>query len=415
MKVYSNDPKLRGRRNKKLWNYVARDIQEGNLQLKICELDSLFLSSSTKVLTSEEKGSASSSIILFGVLKLNLKSKSEVVAKIFFTSRDPKNDNSLAVEANVYKRIVSELLKTHVTPHLITYIGYAKCDLLKYSGNLMKEIMQEAHKSISPTRYNFNEMNVLLTEKAKGRTLHDHIKSGKLQWKNWQAILFQLVYTIQCFIEIGFMHNDLHSGNIFVDEIPETTFIYFVKIENKVKCFHVTTKYILRIYDFDFATYLPKSPYNGKKRIPTRNTKVRPNSRMCTELGICRDVNWYTDLFRVFSGISRATGPRPLVSWLSGYMNRNLTKDESLAKRGVLCRKTPSSHCTKFTPSIDQLSTPSHILDTGFKNFEVASGITHKFIQYYQPNVYATPGSRNSYPPKSKKNYEISLNMLKKF
>ena len=69
--------------------------------------------------------------------------------------------------------------------------------------------MQEARRSIhdksKSSKYNFDEMHILLTERSFGKSLYDTSKSGKLRWNDWHAILFQLIYTIECFLEIGFM------------------------------------------------------------------------------------------------------------------------------------------------------------------------------------------------------------------
>lgn len=420
LSVYSNDPKI-SRANDEKWRFsVANYIQEGKFKLKICEINSMFLSSTTKILNSDEKGSASNSIILFGSLKIPLKnSNKEVVGKIFFTPINKERDNSLEVEYHVYNEIISNFLKYHITPHLIMFIGYATCEIHTCPNipPLLEKIIKESHQTIEKkqqNRYNFDEMHILLLEKSKGRKLHDHIQSNDLSWKDWKAILFQLIYTIQCFLEIGFMHNDMHAGNIFVDEIPETSFVYFVNFGKKnMQCFNVKTKYMLRIYDFDFATYKSLSVFSKNNYTPQQNTKVSSNSSLCKKGGICKQVNWYTDLFRIFTGISRAKQPVELKDWLYTYVRESFIMNDTLAKKGVLCKSQSTNFCKKIKPTVDQLSTPLYILNDGFRNFKITSPITEHYIENHQPHVYATPKSRKIFPPKSKEDSIIHLGSLK--
>ena len=393
MELYANEKNTKASlTNEKRRTSLTKGIQDGSIKIKICELNTAFLANSTKVLTSDEKGSASNSIILFGALKVPLTNvNNEVVGKIFFTSLKPREDNSLAVEAYVYEKVAWPLIQMHVTPHLILYIGYATCDLshIPSSGGLVGELMEEARRSIMPrgeSKYDFDEMHVLLSERSKGKVLYDYISSGSLSWTEWQPILFQLIYTIQCFIEFGFMHNDLHTGNMFVDEIPETTFYYFVFFPSstgagaggELKLFKIRTKYFLRIYDFDFATSAAKNPVN---------TKVRSLSWLCQELGICQEVNWYTDLYRSISSIAKKVELLPMKEWLANFIESETLTDMNLAKKGVLCEKTGPSSCKKIVPNDSQLKHPIDILEDGFSKFIVpkneisASFVKKKFFK----------------------------------
>ncbi len=412
MNIYAKDEITAKNLTDDKWRLsLTKSIQDASIKLKICELNSAFLSNSTKVLTKDEKSSASNSIILFGALKIPLSNvNNNVVGKIFFKSLDPAKDNSLAVEAYVYEKVAWPLIRMHVTPHLILYIGYAICDMKNAPNTkIIGEIMREARRSIagkSDKKYDFDEMHVLLTERSNGKELYEYVQSEKLTWNEWQGILFQLIYTIQCFIEFGFMHNDLHSGNIFVDEIPETTFFYFVYFPNGegLKLFRIRTKYFLRIYDFDFSTSVMKNP---------TNKKIRSLSWLCRELGICDEVNWYTDLFRIFTSLAKTPGPGELKKWLNTFYNEEVFSNMDLAKNGVLCEKTGSDSCKKIIPTDDQLKHPITILQNGFQSFMVEN-ISASLVKENRSKIYATPSSRKTFPPNSKKDYEIHLDMLKK-
>ena len=83
-----------------------------------------------KILSSKEKDSASNSIILFGRIRTGkMDVNNEVVGKVYFTSNNPKVDNSLMVETKVYQDVVRHFLRLHVTPHLMLYVGYFRYNL----------------------------------------------------------------------------------------------------------------------------------------------------------------------------------------------------------------------------------------------------------------------------------------------
>lgn len=426
LRLYSRDAKSKSIINEKWRNLVAEYVKDGRIKLDICEIDSMFLASTIEVLSSLNKSSASNSVILFGALKLPLHTRAannEVVGKIFFSPKHLKrSDNSLLVEMHVYKEIVSNLLNMHVTPHLMRYIGYAKCDITQCvnTSQVLNSVIKEANESIGskhPHVYQFHKMHMLLTERSKGRKLTDYIYKTNMSWKQWHAILFQLIFTIQCFVEIKFMHNDLHSGNIFIDSIPKTTFLYFVRFKNNItRVFKVTTEYFLRIYDFDFATFNKKSPFIQKFLTIGKNTKLNSDRYICLKMGICESVNWYTDLFRILTSISNANSPKELESWLNKYADITLLRNENkiFAKKGVMCKvKFNSSQCEKISPSIRELKNPLYILEKGFQDYELTDSINSTKVAHFQPHVYATPNSRVTFPPTSKKDYQVHLNQLK--
>ena len=67
--------------------------------------------------------------------------------------------------------------------------------------------------------------------------------------------MFQLIYTLYVFEKIQFSHGDLHTGNIFIVDIPETEMIYIV---NGQQYRFKTTKFV-KIYDFDHGTICKRS------------------------------------------------------------------------------------------------------------------------------------------------------------
>jgi hypothetical protein len=64
--------------------------------------------------------------------------------------------------------------------------------------------------------------------------------------------MFQVLYTLKCFELVKLAHNDLHAGNIFIDEleIPERRTYHISTVKHVV----LVIKYDVKIFDFDRGT-----------------------------------------------------------------------------------------------------------------------------------------------------------------
>lgn len=78
-----------------------------------------------------------------------------------------------------------------------------------------------------------------------------------------KEILFQLFFNLYLMQKIKLQHNDLHDGNILIETLPKRKKILYVVDGTK---YTVTTKYLLRIYDWDLA-YVDDSFYGVNSRI----------------------------------------------------------------------------------------------------------------------------------------------------
>ena len=101
--------------------------------------------------------------------------------------------------------------------------------------------------SIEPNNSIWEETSVIITQPG-GAKLYEKIKL--LNSTERKQVMFQLIYTLYVFEQIEFSHGDLHLGNIFIVDIPETEMIYIV---NGVQYRFKTTK-LIKIYDFDHGT-----------------------------------------------------------------------------------------------------------------------------------------------------------------
>jgi hypothetical protein len=101
--------------------------------------------------------------------------------------------------------------------------------------------------SIEPNNSIWEETSVIITQPG-GAKLYEKIKL--LTPVERKQVMFQLIYTLYVFEQIEFSHGDLHLGNIFIVDIPESEMIYIV---NGVQFRFKTTK-LIKIYDFDHGT-----------------------------------------------------------------------------------------------------------------------------------------------------------------
>jgi hypothetical protein len=151
-------------------------------------------------------------------------------------------------------------------------------------------------------KYNLDHARMLVTKKAKGLTLSDWIERKKLPTNPnalvtfFEDVLLQIAYTLIVFEESGFVHHDLHAGNIFVEELTTPLHLSF-NIGGSTSIIR-NVKYFVQIYDFDSSSktstmYSPSS---------IRNTYL--DSISCRKLGQCNEffpnLDWFTILHHLY-------------------------------------------------------------------------------------------------------------------
>jgi hypothetical protein len=93
----------------------------------------------------------------------------------------------------------------------------------------------------------WNNTGIIITQPG-GKKLDDELEH--LSSEDARKVMFQLFYTLYIFEQIQFSHGDLHLGNIFVVDVPETELCYIVGIQQ----FRFKTTKLVKIYDFDQGT-----------------------------------------------------------------------------------------------------------------------------------------------------------------
>lgn len=197
------------------------------------------------------KVSSSDSIIIFGILyykRENIIRNVDIALKIVFKPINPLQ-NSLLVETQIYKNIISDLKYNDHTPHVVEYIGsYDKCKLPLHQLDLtsISEFNLELQKIKNTGQYDLNEVSVSITSKTSGKYLINNFDTQDND--NKLIIVFQILYTLLCFNNISLVHNDLHWENIFIDEYKHLK-SYSYNVDDYI--FTIKSRINTCIYDFD--------------------------------------------------------------------------------------------------------------------------------------------------------------------
>lgn len=133
----------------------------------------------------------------------------------------------METEVLIYLQVIHRLLTNYCTPCLLFMYSHECLEFSQY-------IVLEQQK------YSFYKYIQKFPEKF------DEVVNPQF--------LFMLIYTLACFEEIGFQHNDLHFSNFFIEEyespIPK---LYFMINKNEAVVLE-NIRYIPKIYDFDRST-----------------------------------------------------------------------------------------------------------------------------------------------------------------
>lgn len=343
-------------KQKQLYVYVSKFEHKINP----CDLKNIIKYSKTN----EGSGSDYNTVI-FGLLKVN---SEKVVLKMVFNNKgDKRKDN----DEDLLYNVTNSLLLNNNTPHLIFKYGSLRCENFKAPPEL-KEILESYNKDTKL-------LTTIVLENGyrgnKTKMLYEILKQ-KLSLKDKLRIVFQIMWTLECFIKIGFQHNDLHFGNILISTLktPET-FTY----KYKDTFFQIKTKYVVKIFDFDRSTKRP-TKFN-KTKIDNR---VLVNGSYCYDFGQCNEItNNKFDLFMVLRNLIEFQN---FEKWVLKFTTEKTIYTETVWQ-GISCKdKGYDKRCEllKFTDA--ELKPVSYILENGFNEFKVKNKDSTFKVIYTLPN-----------------------------
>jgi len=360
--IYSNMPiPLNLEQKKKIFDSI-----EGGKSLRICDDQSEL--NLTKMLS---RNSASETIQFFGNVNKEMFGIEGIMIKMSFKSKYPKEDNSLEVERKIYRQVTNSLIFNKNTPHVIMYYGTVECDnfnIEKMNYNVDPQFYREL--SFINVKYDTRRVRMLLTEKSQGKTIND-ILITRPSLEDWKEIFFQIIWTLICFGDVGLSHNDLHTGNIFVDVgEPETrTYVYSSKLS-----FTVKSKYNVKIFDYDRSSKI------STKADQCHIVNTRLSSRDCKNFGLCNSYNPKRDITRVLGSavyVANQINDENLLSLISEIADLDFLK--SLYYNGLLCdidELKRTDECMEIFPDQEVKSLDEALKIVGSDYKEIVKGIT---------------------------------------
>lgn len=99
----------------------------------------------------------------------------------------------------------------------------------------------------------YNKIQGLVIEKSSGEQLEYWLRTPR-SLHCWRTVIFQIIYSLQCFNDYSMRHNDLHNSNIFVEEGDDALYKYIVHCDGKMaKVASIHNQPMIKIFDFNFS------------------------------------------------------------------------------------------------------------------------------------------------------------------
>lgn len=190
---------------------------------------------------------------------------------------------SISDDKKLNPRIQKELKTRKITKDYIKQFSsnidnlFMDEDLFKYN-ILITEAIDATTLKLEDFIYNFIE-----------ELAENHNNPPKLDKliKEFYKILFQITQGCLAMFTVEMVHNDLHSGNVFIEHIPKTDVQYI--IGQQVYIMETTHK--IKIYDFDHSYVKDIGP----------NKMLDIN--LCEDAGECNTISQHRDMNRVLNNI----------------------------------------------------------------------------------------------------------------
>lgn len=310
--MYIDDTKLINQ----LWYHVSRN----SITVDFCEPGYQY-----KHLQAIEHTTQSNSQIIFADVLLKIlgnQHETPAVIKMFLDPKYSKYDDSSSVEARIYMDVVSKLLEYNNTPNIIAPLAHVKCTgiiqkliaaseddktVKTLEGSLDRLIDKAINQAYSnqDTSYvteleelhktgGIDTMQLLVLEQAvNAANLFEWLKDRKkfrISENDLVSVIFQVLYTLECFNRVKLRHNDLQQTNIFVQETSKKSVNMYLEYIVEGISYYIPSKLLALIYDFDRAS-----------TNTIKNEYVHKN--YCKNFGQCNTDNPKFDTFKFLGGL----------------------------------------------------------------------------------------------------------------
>ena len=297
----------------------------------------------------------------------------------------PKDTHPGDLEHLILKKLTEDLVDERITPHIVYFLQHKKvsnsCRALKMLLSDLKSL--ESEDSIR------SKSNVLFSEFVEGNCLHKWVKDlkendEKITIDEWKYIIFSILCTL--FIlhdKYKMSHNDVHYGNILIDNSLEKNKEYFEyssdKIGNGMKFYFPNYGFMPKLWDFEFAM-----------SFDTTLTDLYPN-RLITQDYEVKEKNkeWIVDDYHAQN--------------YHEVFKQILLEDKSFDDNGVMC--TP----LKFNPNYDVHYFLISLLDLNIPD-EISEWIINLYPKELIPEEFFYPDSP-SYFSESEDESSVSISI----
>jgi serine/threonine protein kinase len=236
----------------------------------------------TKILSSDEKQSASMTIILFAIHK---KSKLLVAVKLFwdYTPEDWEyngtiytGDRSENYERFMYEACVYRNIKNYPMTNIVRWISTQTYPFAEFTRYVSPELVA-AVLALNPSFGTPSTITLIINERRPEAKIFNS-PSLTLSVADRKNLLFQIIFALAQMEANGYQHNDLRLGNILVDTLPDEKEIIYngriLKIQKKAL-----------LFDWDLA----HSEDCGQ------NPAL--DDFFCPEIGMCNAINPRFDIY----------------------------------------------------------------------------------------------------------------------
>lgn len=236
------------------------------------------------------KDSCSPTIIYFAELIAGAIQGNPVLPIALKVFTEDKNDNyslkyfqtlGLRYEARLYEYITREIIDKGYSPNFIPFIAFGCCDT-------DSKCILMTERAGNGAQFGFNGL-------FKVNPLFEVFNNLSLKEQN--IILFQLVYAINLLVQFKIVHNDLHTGNIFVVRYNELIKMKFI-VNGVSFVFQTNTVPFIYDWDFGYAEELGRNEYLRKLK----------------KINVTNDLDPYRDLYRLFCNLTDDDLYNPIVN-----------------------------------------------------------------------------------------------------
>ena len=220
--------------------------------------------------------------------------------------------DGLEYEKEIYSRVIKKIIEDKYSPNFVEYVDFISYDIVDFldlinpsepmSDKKLVDFIKEIEhldeitciKNNNPGLIdhilsNFTVECIITREPINVTTMYDMFKQNILNNKEIYKIIFQLIYNLNLMDKIELQHNDLHVGNILIERLDKPIELYYIV---GVNTFKISTKYIIRIFDWDYS-------YMNKGRLYLNN-KIEKDASFWASKGIRNEFIRGFDLYTVF-------------------------------------------------------------------------------------------------------------------